>query len=84
MEKINVVVNGKTLELAGDIKLSDILLDYFSHNAEFVIQRNFQLISFGFNSIKIEDNDILEIISYNLTDNNLQQNSTNILNEETK
>jgi len=65
MKKISLTINGKKVEVPSGQTIKDVLLKYFTDESEFVVKRNSSIIIFDFNRIPVEENDVIEVISYN-------------------
>ncbi|MEI8389543.1 MAG: hypothetical protein WCG23_06615 [bacterium] len=64
MEKIKIIINGIQKDVFQNSNLLEILNTLFAPNSEFVVEKNSQIITDFFDSVKIEENDILNIVSY--------------------
>lgn len=64
MEKIKITVNGQTTEVFQNSNLLEVLNTLFSKDSEFVVEKNSQIIKGCFDRIKLEENDILNVVSY--------------------
>jgi len=64
MKKINLTVNGQKIEVSINLTLNDILLEYFTVSSEFIVQINSRINIFDFKKIRLEENDVIEVISY--------------------
>ncbi len=64
MDKIKLTINGQEVEISNGLTIKDVLVKYFTVESEFVVQKNSSISLLDFNKIRVEENDILEVISY--------------------